>query len=117
MASADYDRHLQRLRVRLAEQRRRTAAVIGSRFPPETRFSQPPGGLALWVELPPQVSSWRLFDRALAAGLLVAPGLMFSNSNRYDHFVRLNCGMPYTPEVDAALKELGAMVCELAMAA
>jgi DNA-binding transcriptional MocR family regulator len=110
MASGAYDRHLQHLRGKLREQRQRTAAAIASYFPTGTRFSQPKGGLALWVELPAQLSSQAVFDRALEAGILVAPGLMFSNSNRYDHYVRLNCGMPYTPEVDQALRELGAIV-------
>lgn len=110
MASGAYDRHLQRLRGKLREQRLRTSATLAECFPPGTRHSQPKGGLALWVELPRQVSSQALFDRALDAGILVAPGLMFSNSNRYDHFVRLNCGAPYTPEIDQALRELGRLL-------
>ncbi len=110
MASAAYDRHLQRLRGKLREQRQRTAAAIAACFPPGTRHSQPRGGLALWVELPQQVASQELFDRALDAGILIAPGLMFSNSNRYDHFVRLNCGAPYTVQIDHALRELGRLL-------
>jgi DNA-binding transcriptional MocR family regulator len=110
MSSGDYDRHLQRLRGKLRDQRQRTAAAIASYFPSGTRFSQPKGGLALWVELPGQISSQAVFNRALEAGILIAPGLMFSNSNRYDHFVRLNCGMPYTAEIDQALRQLGAII-------
>lgn len=113
MACGDYDRHLQRLRAKLRELRQRTAAAIASYFPSGTRFSQPKGGLALWVELPGQISSQAVFERALDAGILIAPGMMFSNSNRYDHFVRLNCGMPYTPEVDQGLRELGAILHDL----
>jgi DNA-binding transcriptional MocR family regulator len=114
MSSGAYDRHLQRLRGKLRDQRQRTAAAIESYFPSGTRFSQPKGGLALWVELPRQLSSQALFDRALAAGILIAPGLMFSNSNRYDHYLRLNCGMPYTAEIDQALRELGRILDSLA---
>lgn len=113
MSVGDYDRHLQRLRGKLREQRQRTATAIASYFPSGTRFSQPQGGLALWVDLPGQISSQAVFECALDAGILIAPGLMFSNSNRYDHFVRLNCGMPYTPEVDQALRELGAILHRL----
>jgi DNA-binding transcriptional MocR family regulator len=110
MSSGGYDRHLQRLRDKLRDQRQRTATAIASYFPSGTRFSQPKGGLALWVELPGQISSQAVFNRALEAGILIAPGLMFSNSNRYDHFVRLNCGMPYTAEIDQALRQLGAII-------
>ena len=114
MGSGDYDRHLHRLRGKLYEQRQRTAAAIASYFPSGTRFSQPKGGLALWVELPGGISSKAVFDRALDVGILIAPGLMFSNSNRYDGFIRLNCGMPYTAETDLALRELGTIVHRLA---
>jgi DNA-binding transcriptional MocR family regulator len=113
MSAGDYDRHLQRLRRKLREQRQRTATAIASYCPSGTRFSQPKGGLALWVELPDEISSQSVFESALDAGILIAPGLMFSNSNRYDHFVRLNCGMPYTPEVDQALREVGAILHRL----
>jgi DNA-binding transcriptional MocR family regulator len=54
-----------------------------------------------------------VFDAALAEGIFIAPGLMFSNSNRYDSYIRLNCGAPYSPEIDAALKRLGKICGQL----
>ncbi|QBC44247.1 hypothetical protein C1H71_12375 [Iodobacter fluviatilis] len=53
--------------------------------------------LALWVELPEQLSSKRVFDAALKQGILIAPGLMFFNSNRFEYFIRINCGWPFKP--------------------
>lgn len=113
MSTAGYDRHLQRLRGRLREQRQRTVTAIDAYFPASTRFSQPKGGLALWLELPGRLSSQTVFDRAIERGILVAPGLMFSNSNRFEHFIRINCGLPYTPEVDQSLRELGEILHRL----
>lgn len=110
MSSGAYDRHLQTLRRKLREQRLRSATAIGTYFPEGTRFSNPQGGLALWVELPGHLSSQRVFDQALAAGILIAPGFMFSTTGRYDNFIRLNCGMPFTDEVDDALRELGTIL-------
>ena len=111
MASSAYDRHLRRLRACLKTQRAQTAEAIATYFPDGTRLTEPDGGLALWVELPHDLSSRTLFDAALAEGIFIAPGLMFSNSNRFEGFIRLNCGAPYTPEIDAALKRLG-QICE-----
>lgn len=116
MASSAYDRHLRRLRSHLKSQRAQTAEAIAAHFPEGTRLTEPAGGLALWVELPPGVSSASLFDAALAEGIFIAPGLMFSNSNRYDGFVRLNCGAPYTQDIDAALRRLGQLSGEIARA-
>ena len=49
----------------------------------------------------------------LAEKILIAPGLMFSNSNRFEHFIRLNCGQPFNPEIERSLKRLGQLCVEL----
>jgi DNA-binding transcriptional MocR family regulator len=110
MASSAYDRHLRRLRSLLRPQRERTAEAIAAYFPPGTRLSLPDGGITLWVELPDRLSSERVFDAALQERILIAPGLMFSNSNQFDHFLRINCGTPYSNELDRALRRLGQIV-------
>lgn len=107
IASSAFERHLRRLRRCLKAQRAQTAETIANYFPEGVRLTDPAGGLALWVQLPTGVSSRALFDAALAQGIFIAPGLMFSNSNRYEEFVRLNCGARYTPAIDAALRKLG----------
>lgn len=107
MASSAYDRHLRRLRASLKAQRGRTAEAVAAYFPAGTRLNEPDGGLALWLELPSPISSRTLFDAALTEGIFIAPGLMFSNSNRFENFIRLNCGAPYSTEIDNALRRLG----------
>ncbi len=114
MASPAYDRHLRRLRGVLNVQREKTAEAIANFFPAGTRLSVPDGGLSLWVELPDKLSSRRVFDAALQAQILVTPGLMFSNSLRFDPFLRINCGWPHGIEVEQALQRLGQIVKDLA---
>jgi len=113
MGSSAYERHLRRLRGLLRTQRERTAEAIARYFPLGTRLSIPAGGLTLWVELPQPLSSERVFEAALREGIRIAPGLMFSNTNRFDRFIRLNCGMPYTPELEQAIQQLGHIVRRL----
>ena len=107
MATGAYDRHLRQLRERLRLQRERTADAIAQHFPPGTRINLPPGGLQLWVELPGPLSSSTVFDAALREHILVAPGSLFSNSERFDHYVRINCGLPWSDALDAGLRRLG----------
>jgi DNA-binding transcriptional MocR family regulator len=116
IAASAYDRHLRRLRAALAGQRQAMAAAVIEHFPAGTRLNQPDGGLALWVELPDKLSSSLLFDAALAEGLLIAPGAMFSNSDRFDHYLRLNCGWPFTPEIAQGVRRLGQLAGQLAKA-
>lgn len=113
MASSAFERHLRRLRGCLKNQRARTAELIIAHFPEGTRLTDPEGGLALWVALPEKLSSRRLFDAALAEGIFIAPGLMFSNSQRFDAYIRLNCGAPLSAEIEAALQRLGQLCHQL----
>ncbi|WP_225612794.1 PLP-dependent aminotransferase family protein [Variovorax sp. VRV01] len=110
MATGAYDRHLRHLRACLKTQREQTADAIAGYFPAGTRINLPPGGLQLWVELPERLSSSRVFDAALAERIVVAPGTLFSNSSRFDHYLRINCGWPYGEEVDTGLRRLGQIV-------
>ncbi|AIY42653.1 Transcriptional regulator [Collimonas arenae] len=113
MASAAYERHLRRLRDALRLQRARTADAIARHFPVGTRINVPDGGALLWVELPAQLSSKAVFESALKEGIKIAPGLMFSNSNRFNHFLRLSCGQPFSPRIEYGIKRLGEIVEDL----
>jgi DNA-binding transcriptional MocR family regulator len=110
IASKGYDRHLQRFRARLKTQRLRMAQAIAEYFPSGTRLTIPEGGMLLWVEMPNGRSSRTVFDRALPLGIRVAPGRMFTNSDRYEHFLRISCGHPYTDEIEQAVRTLGQIV-------
>ncbi|GAB3330224.1 PLP-dependent aminotransferase family protein [Bordetella tumulicola] len=110
MGSTAYDRHLVRLRRKLKIQREHIAEDIARYFPPGTRLNVPEGGMLLWVEMPGQQSSTQVFEQALARGIRIAPGTMFSNADRYNHFLRLSCGSSYTPQMAEAMRTLGDIV-------
>lgn len=42
--------------------------------------------------MPPKVDALQLYDRALAKGISIAPGHMFSLEQRYTHCIRISCG-------------------------
>ncbi|KQW38924.1 PLP-dependent aminotransferase family protein [Rhizobacter sp. Root404] len=110
IGSSAHDRHLTRLRRALQHQREQMADAIAAHFPAGTRLSVPAGSMLLWVELPGQRSADAVFEAALAQGIRIAPGTLFSNSRRFDHFMRISCGTPFTSEADAGLRQLAAIV-------
>ncbi|SFC39654.1 transcriptional regulator, GntR family [Polaromonas sp. OV174] len=112
MGSSAYDRHLSRLRRQLNAQREQTADAIAASFPAGTRLTVPRGSMMLWVELPSGTSASAVFDAALLQGIRVAPGAMFSNSSRYDHFLRISCGYPFTKEAADSLRTLAAITAQ-----
>ena len=113
LASGDYNRHLKVLRPVLQQNAERLSALVADHFPSETRTSRPVGGSVLWLALPSAVDSVELFDDAIAAGISIAPGNIFSPCICYSHFVRLSFGHPWTEETEASVKWLGERVQRL----
>ncbi|OQA32818.1 MAG: putative HTH-type transcriptional regulator YjiR [Betaproteobacteria bacterium ADurb.Bin341] len=102
-----FDRHLSRLREQFRRQTARMAQLVTANFPAGTRLSDPKGGFVLWVELPPEYNTDLLAERALAQGVAIAPGSLFSLDGRFRHCLRLNCGHPVSPAIEAAIETLG----------
>lgn len=109
LASGGYDHHLRRVRRVHAQQTTLMAQAVAHFLPEGTRVTRPQGGFVLWVELPQDVDSLRLFEAALAHGISLAPGPMFSARQRYGNFVRLNTAF-WSPQVEEALEKLGQLV-------
>jgi DNA-binding transcriptional MocR family regulator len=112
-----YDHHLRRLRAALKARAHQMADAVARWFPPGCRLSLPQGGMMLWIELPRHVDSREVFALARFEHIGVAPGAAFSTTRRFDHFIRLQCGEPWSPRLDAAMRKLGQIVVRLAEAA
>ena len=113
LASGDYARHLKVLRPLLKQNADRMSALVAEHFPPSTRTSRPVGASVLWLEMPQNVDAIQLFDEAIAAGISIAPGQIFSPSNRYSNFLRISYGHPWSDKTEAAIRWLGKRVIEL----
>ncbi|PLZ00913.1 2-aminoadipate aminotransferase [Burkholderia sp. WAC0059] len=109
-----YDRHLRRVRRFYRQQARLMSAMVQRFFPAGTRISSPQGGYVLWVELPARIDSMQLYRAALARGITIGPGYMFSTHNHFHHFIRLNYSYPWTAQTEAALRTLGELVASMA---
>jgi DNA-binding transcriptional MocR family regulator len=113
IASGEYHRHVRRLRPRLAASLRAISARVEAAFPQGTRLSRPQAGFLLWVELPPEVDALAVHQHALAEGISVVPGHVFSPGLHYRHHLRLNCAREVTPALLAAVDRLGALCHQL----
>jgi len=105
-----YDRHLRKLRYALEEQQAAMLAAIDRHLPTQTRVSQPAGGYFLWLELPEQMDSLKLFQMALAQGISIAPGPIFSPTRQFRNCIRLNYGSPWSDSAERAMETLGRIV-------
>lgn len=114
LESGAYERHLRTMRRRLATQVQQVREAVAQWFPPGTRVSRPQGGFLLWVEMLPGTSALELHARALERGISIAPGPIFSASQRFTNCIRLSCGHPFTDAAEHAIRQLGRLAAELA---
>lgn len=105
-----YDRHLRKLRHALEMQQGAMLASAARHFPASTRVTRPSGGYFLWFEFPEQVDSLQLLQLALAQGISLAPGPIFSATQRFRNCARLNHGHPWDTRSEQAMELLGRML-------
>lgn len=110
LESGGFDRHLRRLRGHHRELVQRMVGAVAEHMPEGTAVTRPAGGHVIWVELPEQADALWLYEDALAEGISIAPGPLFSPGGRYRNCFRLNCAVTWTPRVEDALRRLGGLV-------
>jgi DNA-binding transcriptional MocR family regulator len=109
-----YDRHLRHLRKTLAESLSHLRQLVLRYFPKGTRVSRPLGGYFLWVQLPEGIDTLQLQRQALAEGISIAPGALFSADQRFKSALRLNGGHPQDHRMPHAIKALGLLMMDRA---
>lgn len=87
--------------------------IVAEAFPKGTRVTDPPGGFILWVELPGDLDSLALFDACLKERICIAPGTMFSATDRYRHCIRLGVGGRWNDAQRAGLRRVGEIAREM----
>jgi DNA-binding transcriptional MocR family regulator len=112
LANGGYDHHLRAIRKVYAGKVAQMADAVGRHFPAGTRMSRPRGGFSLWVEMPEGVDAMRLYHQALAAGISVAPGGLFSATGKFGNCVRLNAAF-WAEREERAVATLGRLASGL----
>ncbi len=109
-----YDKHLRQLRHTLSVQQTQFMEAIARSFPAGTQATRPKGGYFLWLELPAKVNALELHRQALAQGISLAPGPIFSAHHGFTNCIRLNYGHVWDARSEAALASLGQLVQKMA---
>ncbi len=105
-----YERHLATLRHAFSLQITQMTQAGHHYFPESTRMTRPQGGYLLWVQFPRSVDSQSLYVDTLAQNISITPGVICSAKPDFKHCIRLNCGNPWSPEIEQAIQILGEQV-------
>jgi len=113
VAQGYYEKHLRKMRKNYRRDRDAVIGWLKRYMPQDTRISYPQGGYLIWVELPCDLDSIELNQRAYEHRIRIAPGTLFSASGKYKNFMRINSSNSQEPEVEAAIITLGRLCHEM----
>jgi 2-aminoadipate transaminase len=80
---AHFTQHVPKLRRGLRVKLETLMETLDEQFGTAAEFSDPPGGIFLWVKLPDSVDALKLHQAALAAGVAINPGPEWSTDPAY----------------------------------
>lgn len=86
----DLDAHIATIIQQYGKQKEAMIGAIKAYFPADVQYTDPEGGMFLWVTLPAGRSSMALFEAALKAKVAFVPGAPFYVARRDSNTLRLN---------------------------
>ncbi|MDN4038436.1 PLP-dependent aminotransferase family protein [Massilia sp. YIM B02443] len=84
------DQHIPTIRKLYSEQCQVMLDAIKEHFPAGVSWTQPEGGMFIWVTLPPQVDAMKLLEQSLAARVAFVPGAPFYANDPATNTLRLS---------------------------
>jgi 2-aminoadipate transaminase len=108
--TAHFDDHVPKLKRGLRVKLDAMMDALAEQFGTAAEFDDPPGGIFLWVKLPDNVDTMKLYQAALASGIAINPGTEWSVNAAYSKSrLRLCFASPSVQEIRdgvAALAEV-----------
>ncbi len=107
MEQGFFERHLRQKRIILSRQNQQLQELILTLIPTAKSWTQPNGGLSLWVELPAHVDTIKLYRAMQSQGITLTPGALFTAQQSYNNFLRMSFAHEWTSARIAAIKRIG----------
>ncbi|MDT8366938.1 MAG: PLP-dependent aminotransferase family protein [bacterium] len=107
LATNNIDDHIEAIRSAYGRQRDYMITMIRKYFPPEVSFTQPEGGMFLWVTLPKRCSSVDLFEMAIREKAAFVPGAPFYVDGGGLNTMRLNFSNADEENIEEGIMRLG----------
>jgi DNA-binding transcriptional MocR family regulator len=111
VVSEGYDQHLGRLRAGYGAKARVLLGALRRHMPEGVTWSEPEGGMFVWVRLPEGMDGKALLARALAEERVAfVPGSPFFAAEPETNTLRLSYSLPSDAGIEAGLERLGRLI-------
>ena len=82
-------------------------AALGEHFGPGCEWSEPHGGMMVWVKLPEGADTWAALDKAVEADVKYNPGPVFRAKRDGRNYLRLTYSHNTPDEIGEGIAILG----------
>jgi len=106
IAHNDTDAHIADISKVYAEQKDAMIASIKKHLPKEVIYTNPQGGMFLWLTFPDSVDTLKLFDIALKEGVAFVPGAPFYATDPKTNTARLNFSNASIQDIQTGIQRL-----------
>ena len=107
LALGNFDEHISRIKKVYNHQREAMITSIKKHFPKNIHYTQPEGGMFLWVSLPNDISSMKLFNIAIENKVAFVPGHPFYIGKTETNTLRLNFSNVDEATIEIGIERLG----------
>ena len=110
LEDTDIDAHIRKIRDAYRKQRDCMIATMQDVMPEGVSWTEPEGGMFIWVTLPPGCSSMEVFTHALREQVAVLPGIPFYIDGGGTDTLRLNFSNADTGRIAEGIERLGQVI-------
>lgn len=103
----DLEEHIREIQVVYKERCELMVEMIKEHFPAGIKYTDPEGGMFLWLELPEGLDSDKILDDAVAAGIAYIPGESFFSFEGVKNTIRMNFTMVKDEQIREGIRILG----------
>jgi 2-aminoadipate transaminase len=104
--------HVRKIRQVYRERRDVMIEAMERYFPKGIRWTEPQGGLFLWVTLPEEMDSERILPRAIENSVAYVPGHVFYPDGRGRNAMRFNFSNAQPAQIELGIRRLGKVFAE-----
>lgn len=108
LSSGLYDLHVQNVRDKLSIRRRTALDALEKNLSSYATWEIPKGGFFIWVRIKSPFKVKRLFEKALAKGILINPGSIYAEHS--EQFIRISYGFASLDNIKKGIFELSEII-------
>lgn len=112
LVNNDLNKHIDKIRALYGKQANAMLAAMKKHFPAAVEFTEPDGGMFLWVTLPAGMTAVEISQAAIKRNVAIAAGDPFYESERNVRTFRLNYTNCADEDIDKGIAILGDIIKE-----